>query len=180
MRSTVSLPSPAPLAGTPVATPIEALLAAARRLQHDPTAGAGLAGCNLALLCGERGASEAAGAVEVDAAGEAEVRAFGDAAALLGARVARLEARVAGLEPARDLRRLGATLGHLYDAIVCLGLPAEVIGPLREAAGGIPVLDGPAAAVQAERVLSGVLDAALPAASRRRLVLQAMLMQALR
>jgi ornithine carbamoyltransferase len=163
INTSPSLPAASPAAPAPA--PAEAIVATARSLQRDGGATQRLAGRNLALLC-------------VDDHPDAGV--FLAAGAALGARVARLQHHARDAERPRELRRIGDALGHLYDAVECLGLPPAATASLREAAGGIPVFDGISSATHEAAALADQLDPALPPEMRRSLIIQAILLQTLR
>ena len=149
----------------PPAAQFAAIVAIARSLVRDPAPGLRLAGRNLAVL---------------SVADDPDAAAFEAAGTGLGARVARLHHEPADNDRPQALRRLGATLGHLYDAIDCLGLPGPALALLREAAGGIPVFGGISSPQHVTADLADQLDPSLPAPDRRRLVVQAILLHTLR
>lgn len=165
MRPLSPPPSPDVSAGPPSPAQYDAIVATARTLQRDPSPAVKLAGRNLALLC----AADHPDAAVFQAAGQA-----------LGARVARLQHKPEDADRPRELRRIGDALGHLYDAVECLGIPPAAVVPLRDAAGGIPVFDGISAVDHASARLAEQLDPALPLAARRSLIVQAILLQTLR
>lgn len=143
-----------------------ALLAAARSLRHAPDPGAPLRGKNIALMCGSE-------------SGDGQL--FADAAARLGARVARIEPAPDWLrgesQPGADTVRL---LEHLYDAVDCEALPPGFARHLQQQMG-VPVYDGLA---RADHPIFGLLgELAPPGASAdpadRRLLLQAALVSTL-
>lgn len=152
-------------------TPLDAvasstLLAAARALKQSGDSGAPLRGKNIALMCGSD-------------SGEAQL--FAEAAARLGARVARIEPAPAWLrgesQPGADTARL---LEHLYDAVDCEALPPGFARHLQEQVG-VPVYDGLA---RADHPIFGLLGELVPpgqagAASDRCLLLQAALVSTL-
>jgi len=151
-------------AGPPAPAQFDAILATARSLQRDPSPGSRLSGRNLALLC----VTDHPDAAVFQAAGLA-----------LGARVARLAHQPADVERPRELRRIGEALGHLYDAVECLGIPPTAVEPLRDAAG-IPVFDGISSGDHPSARLADQLDPSLPLPVRRSLIVQAVLLQTLR
>jgi ornithine carbamoyltransferase len=163
INSSPSLPAASPAA--PASAPADALVATARSLQRDPTANQRLAGRNLALLCADD---------------HPDAPVFLAAGAALGARVARLQHHARDAERPRELRRIGDALGHLYDAVECLGLPVAATASLREAAGGMPVFDGISSTSHATAPLADQLDNDLPHEVRRSLIVQAILLQTLR
>lgn len=154
---------PTASAGPPTPADYDAIVAIARSLQRDQASALRLTGRNLALL----GPSDSPDAARFEAAGQA-----------LGARVARLPHQP-DVERPRELRRIGDALGHLYDAVECLGVPPSAVEPLRHAAG-IPVFDGISSDAHASAALAERLDPALPLETRRSLILQAILLQTLR
>jgi ornithine carbamoyltransferase len=108
-----------------------ALVALARSLHAASLAGlapGALRGKNLAVLCDTAGADDDAPAL------------FRRAAVRLGARVARLRPSVSILGMPRDLQHTAALLGRLYDALDCIGMPAELVRELG-AAAGVPVFE---------------------------------------
>jgi ornithine carbamoyltransferase len=109
------------LSQTPLdAATASALLAAARALKESGEAEAPLRGKNIALMCGSD---------------SSDARLFAEAAARLGARVARIEPAPAWLrgesQPGADTARL---LEHLYDAVDCEALPPGFARHLQEQA----------------------------------------------
>lgn len=117
---------------------------------------------------------------------------FYAAAVALGAQVARIRPSIARLDGRHDAASMAVWLGRLYDAVECLGVPAETVEQIRRSAG-IPVFDGiltsgrGAAALAALAALPG--SAALAAladspaddpAANRRCVLQAVLVDLFR
>lgn len=147
-------------------TTARALLSAARSLQHAADQDAPLRGKNIALMCGSE-------------SGDAKL--FAEAAARLGARVARIEPAPAWLrgesQPGADTVRL---LEHLYDAVDCEALPPGFARHLQEQMG-VPVYDGLA---RADHPIFGLLGELVPPgqandAGDRRLLLQAALVSTL-
>jgi ornithine carbamoyltransferase len=143
-----------------------ALLAAARSLRESGDAGAPLRGKNIALMCGSD-------------SGEAQL--FAEAAARLGARVARIEPAPGWVrgesQPGTDTARL---LEHLYDAVDCEALPPGFARHLQDQVG-VPVYDGLA---RADHPIFGLLGELVApgqasAASDRCLLLQAALVSTL-
>lgn len=154
------------LAQTPLdSSTASALLAAARSLKHTGDADAPLRGKNIALMCGSD---------------SGEARLFTEAAARLGARVARIEPAPGWVrgesQPGADTARL---LEHLYDAVDCEALPPGFARHLQEQVG-MPVYDGLA---RSDHPIFGLLDELAPggpgAASDRCLLLQAALVSTL-
>ncbi len=140
------------------------LVAVARSLQQSGDAP--LRGKNIALMCGSD-------------SGDAQL--FAEAAARLGARVARIEPAPAWLrgesQPGADTARL---LEHLYDAVDCEALPPGFARHLQEQVG-VPVYDGLA---RADHPIFGLLGALKPpsqasTAADRCLLLQAALVSTL-
>lgn len=166
---------PPPSPSQPVPADYDVIVATAARLAADPARATRLSGRNLALLCDE-------GSTEDDA------RLFQEAGVGLGARVAQLRSAAPrrrggterGVNDPQDLRRMGDALSQLYDAVECLGLPPGDVAPLREAAAGVPVFDGISSAAHASAQLADRLDATLPLRDRRALIVQAILLRALR
>jgi ornithine carbamoyltransferase len=154
------------LAQTPLdATTASALLAAARSLKQSGEADTPLRGKNIALMCGSD---------------SGDARLFAEAAARLGARVARIEPAPAWVRgesrPGADTARM---LEHLYDAVDCEALPPGFARQLQEQVG-VPVYDGLA---RADHPIFGLLGDLAPgspaAASDRCLLLQAALVSTL-
>ena len=155
------------LSQTPLdAATASALLAAARSLREAGDAGAPLRGKNIALMCGSD-------------SGDAQL--FAEAAARLGARVARIEPAPGWVrgesQPGTDTARL---LEHLYDAVDCEALPPGFASHLQGQVG-VPVYDGLA---RADHPIFGLLGELVPpgqasAASDRCLLLQAALVSTL-
>lgn len=149
------------------ATASRALLDTARALRVTAERDAPLKGKNIALMCG------------TDPHGGASLVA--EAAARLGARVARIEPAPAWLrgeaQPGADTARL---LEHLYDAVDCEALPPGFAQRLQEQMG-VPVYDGLA---RADHPLFGLVGALAPSepdtdATARRLLVQAALVTTL-
>lgn len=143
-----------------------ALLAAARSLKASADHDTPLRGKNIALMCGSE-------------TGDAQL--FAEAAARLGARVARIEPAPDWLrgdaEPGAETVRL---LEHLYDAVDCESLPPGFAKHL-QAQMGVPVYDGLA---RADHPIFGLLgELASPGSAAdpadRRLLLQAALVSTL-
>jgi len=84
-----------------------------------------LRGLNVAILC--------------DESQRADVLALQRAASALGARVALVPARIDG----ETLVNTGRVLGRLYDALVCIAPPPDLVHELGEAAG-VPVVSAAA------------------------------------
>jgi ornithine carbamoyltransferase len=155
------------LSQTPLdAATASALLAAARALKESGEAEAPLRGKNIAMMCGSD---------------SSDARLFAEAAARLGARVARIEPAPAWLrgesQPGADTARL---LEHLYDAVDCEALPPGFARHLQEQVG-VPVYDGLA---RADHPIFGLLGALEPpgqasTAADRCLLLQAALVSTL-
>jgi ornithine carbamoyltransferase len=149
-----------------------ALLAAARALRQTAGGAAPLRGKNIALMCSN---------LRGDRATESAGHLFADAAASLGARVARIEPAPAWMlgeaQPGADTARL---LQHLYDAVDCEALPAGFATQLQSLLE-VPVYnslaseDHPMFALLGELVPSG----RAPAAADRRVLVQAALVSTL-
>lgn len=161
--------SPAPL-DDPAAC---ALLAAVRSLRQASQGDAApLRGKNIALMCGDTAGDKAA---------ENAVRLFSEAAAALGARVARIDAAPAWLrgeaQPGADTARL---LEHLYDAVDCEALPAGFAARLQSLLE-VPVYDSLAREDHPMFELLGALvpPGRAPAADDRRVLVQAALVSTL-
>jgi ornithine carbamoyltransferase len=130
-----------------------------------PDADAPLRGKNIALMC---------------SSDSGDAKLFADAAARLGARVARIEPAPAWLrgesQPGADTARL---LEHLYDAVDCEALPPGFARHLQEQVG-VPVYDGLA---RADHPIFGLLSELAPegqaVAADRCLLLQAALVSTL-
>jgi len=115
------------------AAAVSALVLRAGQLRRAATAGGlpqALKDRNLALLC-EEPAREAPVAIH-------------RAAVDLGARVSLVRPRFDALDPATTAST-ARMLGRLYDGVVCIGLPTELVEALR-ASAGVPVLDDAVAA----------------------------------
>jgi ornithine carbamoyltransferase len=149
------------------ATASRALLDTARALRVTAERDAPLRGKNIALMCG------------TDPHGQASLVA--EAAARLGARVARIEPAPSWLrgeaQPGADTARL---LEHLYDAVDCEALP-PALRPATAGADGRAVYDGLASA---DHPLFGLVRALAPSdtdtdATARRLLVQAALVTTL-
>jgi ornithine carbamoyltransferase len=149
-----------------------ALLAAARSLRQAAGDAAPLRGKNVALMCGNTGGDRAA---------ENAVRLFAEAAAGLGARVARIEPAPAWLrgesQPGADTARL---LQNLYDAVDCEALPAGFAARLQSLLE-VPVYDSLAREDHPmfELLAALVPPGRAPAADDRRVLVQAALVSTL-
>ncbi len=142
----------------------QALLDAARRLQHAARTGAPqplLRGKKLGLLCG--------------AGDEDEALLFHHAANELGAHVAHIRSAFTPDSTTTEVRDTARMLGRLYDAVECQGLPPSQVQQLGGAAG-IPVFDGLASQAHASAELAAMLDGDEAPAEKRRRVLQAVLL----
>ena len=105
------------------------LVALARELlstSHAATAGRVLRGKNLAVLCDT-----------VDADG-AEL--FQRAASDLGAQVAHLRPSLSKFSTPQEIQHTARVLGRLYDAMDCVGMPADLVHQIGVAAG-VPVFE---------------------------------------
>jgi ornithine carbamoyltransferase len=163
-RSRPSSP-PAPVPG------FEALLATARLLQG---AGQGaqssrllLRGKNLGLVC--------------ESESDADALLFRSAAAALGASVSHIRPDPAGSRPVTGTGLLDTArvLGRLYDGIECQGLTTTLVRDLGRAAG-VPVFDGLAGANHPTANLAQQLPGAESPEKKRELILQAVLLFALK
>jgi ornithine carbamoyltransferase len=150
-----------------------ALLATARSLRQAVAGNAApLRGKNIALMCGRTAG---------DTAAEDAMRLFADAAAGLGARVARIDAAPAWLQgeahPGADTARL---LQHLYDAVDCEALPAGFAARLQSLLD-VPVYDslGRADHPMFALLVDLVPPGCAPAADDRRVLVQAALVSTL-
>ena len=109
---------------------------------------------------------------DVDAAAR-----FCAAAAELGAQVAHVKCELSESSPAAEIADTARLLGRLYDAVECQGLPERVVRLVSKEAG-IPVFDGIACAHHPSAALAASLDTTLAPEQRRRLVIQALLVDA--
>jgi ornithine carbamoyltransferase len=137
-----------------------------RRCTLEGTAAQLLQGKKLGLVCASAPADDEAAAL------------FCSAALALGAHVAHIRPPV---WPAHGWPRWQACarlFGRLYDAVECQGLPRAAIGQLRQHSD-VPIYEGLAGAGHPTVTVATLLDAALPADERRRLVLQAALWRSL-
>ena len=100
---------------------------------------------------------------------------FHRAALALGARVAELRCDLTEHSSALEVERTARTLGQLYDAVECQGMPEALVRDLRTHAG-IPIFDAIAAPGHPSAALAELLDADASPADRRQLVLQAVLL----
>jgi len=123
-----------------------------------------LRGKNLALLCEDGDADEQV--------------LFQEAAAELGARVARIHHGLAGLDTPQELRHTARLLGRLYDALECQGMAPALVQQL-SAGAGVPVYDGLASSLHPTAALATQLEGLAHAEDKRRFVLQAMLLHTL-
>ena len=123
-----------------------------------------LRGKNLALLCDSESSDEAV--------------LFRRAAEDLGARVAHIDPDWSTPNSSPDLQNTARTLGRLYDAVECQGLPADIVRQLGDAAG-VPVYDGIAMPGHPTASLADALGPAGSQAARRQRILQAVLVTTL-
>ena len=144
----------------------DALLASARLLQHaEPGADTHclLRGKNLGLVC--------------ESEEDADAIFFRDAASALGASVSHIrpDLSLQGGGAGADLVRTARILGRLYDGVECQGLAATIVRQLRREAG-VPVFDGLAGISHSTALLAHRLAGSDSAATKRRLILQAVLL----
>ncbi|MGJ7568104.1 ornithine carbamoyltransferase [Variovorax sp. GB1R11] len=100
------------------------------------------------------------------------------AAGELGAHVATVRWNLSGAGNPREVQHTGRTLGRLYDAVVCQGMPAALVRQIGQAAG-IPVYDDIACdAHPSARLADGLGEEAAPG-DNRRFMLQALLVEGL-
>jgi ornithine carbamoyltransferase len=157
---------------TPASAPgFDALLATARLLQRDGQGAQSsrllLRGKNLGLVC--------------ESEGDADALLFRSAASALGASVSHIRPDPAGGDPAAGTGLLDSArvLGRLYDGIECQGLTPTLVRQLgREA--GVPVFDRLAGANHPTAKLVQRLSGAESPEKKRLLILQAVLLFALR
>jgi len=143
---------------------IEAIVVRARQLRDASRAGASaplLKGKNLALLAD-------------DSEGDGVVR-FRRAALALGARVAEVRSGLSEDSAVADLERTARTLGRLYDAVDCEGLPARLVLQVSEYAG-VPVFNAIASRAHPTAELTARLGDEESSADLRDFVLQAVLL----
>jgi ornithine carbamoyltransferase len=158
-----SLPESAPAAG--------AVLASARLLQDaergSEDSGLLLRGKNLGLVC------ESAGAVDA--------LLFRSAALGLGAGVShiRIDPSTPGAPAGAGLLGTARVLGRLYDGIECQGLAPAIVRELGRNTG-VPVFDGLAGADHPSALLAQQLEGPGTVEQKRQLIVQAMLLIALR
>lgn len=117
-----------------------------------------------------------------DAAGMEDAAPLLRAGRELGAQVATVRWNPSGAGDARELQHTGRMLGRLYDAVVCQGMPAELVRRIGQAAG-IPVYGdagagAPPSAHPFARVAERLGEEATPG-DNRRFVFQALLVNAL-
>jgi ornithine carbamoyltransferase len=99
------------------------------------------------------------------------------AAAELGANVASIRLSLNEMSTPQDIARTARILGRLYDAVVCHGLPHQLVRQLRDDAG-VPVLEGIPSWIT---VADGAEASAVPSPiDSRRFMLQAALLTTLR
>jgi len=149
---------------------IEVLLASARQLQR---AGAGAGAETLGLLRGKN-----LGMVCANEDG-AEATLFRAAASALGATVSNVRPSLAESDTRAGLLRTARVLGRLYDGIECQGLAPSLVRQLGQGAG-VPVFDGLASPRHATARLASLLEGADPIERKRLLMVQAVLLFALR
>jgi ornithine carbamoyltransferase len=163
-------PRPRPSAAPPLAGVAEAVLASARLLQQaEPGASTHglLRGKNLGLVC--------------ESEEDADAILFRNAASALGASVShiRSDLSVPGGAAGAELVRTARILGRLYDGIECQGLAATIVRQLRRDAG-VPVFEGLACTGHPTALLAQRLAGPGSAATKRQLILQAVLLFELR
>ncbi|NUZ08506.1 ornithine carbamoyltransferase [Piscinibacter koreensis] len=143
---------------------LTALLAEANALQAAAGAGkldALLRGKNFGLLC--------------ESMEDADVAFFRLAAVELGAHVACIRTRLSELSTPQEVQRTARMLGRLYDGVECQGMTPALIRQVR-AEAGVPVYDGIASQDHPTARLADSLSGTASPADRRRLVLQAVLL----
>ena len=152
-----------PAGGATPTADTEVVLAYARMLQREALGGSRqpwLRGKNVGFLSG--------------AGAGAEETLFCQAAAELGAKVARISPFPEQVPATPDLQLTARLIGRLYDAVDWPNAPTELLPRVRSAAG-IPIYDGLATARHPSARLAGLLDAESSLADRRRFIVQAML-----
>lgn len=143
-----------------------ALLAHARTLQRAAESGQArplLRGKNLGLVCEDVDGPEAI--------------LFHQAAAELGANIARIKPSLTELGSSPQMRHTSRMLGRLYDAVVCEGVAPGIVQQLRRDAG-VPVLDSVASPDHPIAELAIQLPGESPE-DKHRLMLQALLLSTL-
>jgi len=146
---------------------LNAILAAARTLQHAAQAGAVqplLRGKNLGLLCESQEAPDAA--------------LFRRAATELGARVSHIRPTLSDTSTPQEVQHTARLLGRLYDAVECQGMASSLVQRVGDDAG-VPIYDGVASPQHPTAMLADQLGGDTPAADNRRFVLQAVLINAI-
>jgi len=162
------LAPPRPPPSPPSAGTAEALLASARLLQRAETGSETeglLRGKNLGLVC--------------ESEGDADAILFREAAAALGASVSHIRPDLAPPDGATGPLRTARLLGRLYDGIECQGLAPELVRQLGRDAG-VPVFDWLAGPNHPTAQLAQRLAGSGSLAKKRQLILQAVLLFALR
>jgi ornithine carbamoyltransferase len=162
--------APPPPSPPPAGAGDAAVLASARLLQRaDPGSDTEslLRGKNLGLVC--------------DSETGADAILFREAAAALGASVSHIRPELAppGGATGNGPLRAARVLGRLYDGIECQGLVPALVRQLARAAG-VPVFDGLATAAHPSARLAQELPGDDPLETKRRLIVQAMLLIELR
>ena len=122
-----------------------------------------LRGKNLALLCDT-----------VDADGAA---LFQRAASQLGAQVAHLRPSLSRFSTLHEVQHTARVLGRLYDAMDCVGMPADLVLEIG-AAAGVPVFEAMSSSLHPMVRLAEQLDG-LDIDDKRCAVMQAVLLGAL-
>jgi ornithine carbamoyltransferase len=105
----------------------------------------------------------------------ADARRFRNAALALGATLSQIGSDAPLLSSAEQMRRTARTLGLLYNAVECQGLPAELVAQLRMGAD-IPVFDGLASSTHAVAQLAAQIEGPASLADKWLLVVQAVLL----
>lgn len=143
---------------------LNAVLERARSLQLQAQADALqalLRGRKLGLLC------------ETDESADAAL--FRRAAVELGAYVAHIRPNLSEVSSVQEVQRTARILGRLYDAVECQGLASTLVEQLGHEAG-VPFFDAIASPRHPSARLARRLGGHVPAADRRRIVLQAVLL----
>lgn len=100
------------------------------------------------------------------------------AAGELGAHVATVRWNLSGAGDPREVQHTGRTLGRLYDAVICQGMPAALVRQIGQVAG-IPVYDDIACDAHPSARLADSLGEEAAPGDNRRFMLQALLVERL-
>lgn len=146
---------------------MDAIVAGARTLQRDARSG------GMPALLRGRYLGVMSDTIDND-----ESRLFTRAAAELGARVAHIVPKLSRSSSDDEVRRTARVLGRLYDAVECQGTPPQLVQQLADAAS-VPVFEGISSAQHPTARLADLVGEEGSPADRRKLILQALLVESM-